>query len=56
MDTLREAAAFAGGLDRLGYRRLRYEERHHSPAIRVRSCGLVNALRRPSSGGGEGAA
>ncbi|MFE2939234.1 LLM class flavin-dependent oxidoreductase [Streptomyces sp. NPDC059255] len=31
--TLRDTAAFAGHLDRLGYRRLWYAEHHHSPAI-----------------------
>ncbi len=33
VDTLRDTAAFARGMERLGYRRLWYAEHHHSPAI-----------------------
>ncbi|MEV7511888.1 MsnO8 family LLM class oxidoreductase [Streptomyces sp. NPDC090085] len=33
VDTLRDTAAFARGVERLGYRRLWYAEHHHSPAI-----------------------
>lgn len=33
VDTLRDTAAFAQGLERLGYQRLWYAEHHHSPAI-----------------------
>ncbi|MFI2263546.1 LLM class flavin-dependent oxidoreductase [Streptomyces tubercidicus] len=33
VDTLRDTAAFAQGLERLGYRRIWYAEHHHSPAI-----------------------
>ncbi|MFC6981944.1 LLM class flavin-dependent oxidoreductase [Streptomyces cirratus] len=33
VDTLRDTAAFAQGLERLGYHRLWYAEHHHSPAI-----------------------
>ncbi|ATZ28884.1 hypothetical protein SLAV_35575 [Streptomyces lavendulae subsp. lavendulae] len=33
LDTLRDTAAFAQGLERLGYHRLWYAEHHHSPAI-----------------------
>ncbi|MGP3979486.1 LLM class flavin-dependent oxidoreductase [Streptomyces sp. KR80] len=33
VDTLRDTAAFAQGLERLGYHRIWYAEHHHSPAI-----------------------
>ncbi|NSC25358.1 MsnO8 family LLM class oxidoreductase [Streptomyces albus subsp. chlorinus] len=33
VDTLRDTAAFARELERLGYRRIWYAEHHHSPAI-----------------------
>ncbi|MFG2826156.1 LLM class flavin-dependent oxidoreductase [Streptomyces sp. NPDC048434] len=33
VETLRDTAAFAQGLERLGYRRIWYAEHHHSPAI-----------------------
>uniref|UniRef100_J2K790 Monooxygenase n=1 Tax=Streptomyces auratus AGR0001 TaxID=1160718 RepID=J2K790_9ACTN len=33
METLRDTAAFAQGLERLGYHRIWYAEHHHSPAI-----------------------
>ncbi|MFK0199653.1 MsnO8 family LLM class oxidoreductase [Streptomyces lavendulae] len=33
LDTLRDTAAFAQGMERLGYHRLWYAEHHHSPAI-----------------------
>ncbi|UQI47725.1 LLM class flavin-dependent oxidoreductase [Streptomyces sp. HU2014] len=33
VDTLRDTAAFAQELERLGYRRIWYAEHHHSPAI-----------------------
>ncbi|MCJ1676356.1 MsnO8 family LLM class oxidoreductase [Streptomyces sp. APSN-46.1] len=33
VDTLRDTAAFARGLERLGYHRIWYAEHHHSPAI-----------------------
>ncbi|GAA0300471.1 LLM class flavin-dependent oxidoreductase [Streptomyces polychromogenes] len=33
LDTLRDTAAFAQELERLGYRRIWYAEHHHSPAI-----------------------
>ncbi|MBT2459899.1 LLM class flavin-dependent oxidoreductase [Streptomyces sp. ISL-86] len=33
LDTLRNTAAFAQGLERLGYHRVWYAEHHHSPAI-----------------------
>ncbi|MEU2511627.1 MsnO8 family LLM class oxidoreductase [Streptomyces syringium] len=33
VDTLRDTAAFAQGLERLGYQRIWYAEHHHSPAI-----------------------
>ncbi|AQT76204.1 MULTISPECIES: MsnO8 family LLM class oxidoreductase [Streptomyces] len=33
VDTLRDTAAFAREMERLGYRRLWYAEHHHSPAI-----------------------
>ncbi|MEU6315934.1 MsnO8 family LLM class oxidoreductase [Streptomyces sp. NPDC047014] len=33
VDTLRDTAAFAQGVERQGYRRLWYAEHHHSPAI-----------------------
>ncbi|WEB45135.1 LLM class flavin-dependent oxidoreductase [Streptomyces yunnanensis] len=33
VDTLRDTAAFAQGLDRLDYHRIWYAEHHHSPAI-----------------------
>ncbi|MCR8574231.1 LLM class flavin-dependent oxidoreductase [Streptomyces sp. Isolate_219] len=33
VDTLRDTAAFAQGVERLGYHRIWYAEHHHSPAI-----------------------
>lgn len=33
VDTLRDTAAFAQGLEALGYHRIWYAEHHHSPAI-----------------------
>ncbi|WP_148589178.1 MsnO8 family LLM class oxidoreductase [Streptomyces sp. WAC01526] len=33
VDTLRDTAAFAQGVERLGYQRIWYAEHHHSPAI-----------------------
>ncbi|MDH6540363.1 MsnO8 family LLM class oxidoreductase [Streptomyces lavendulae] len=33
LDTLRDTAAFAQGMERLGYHRVWYAEHHHSPAI-----------------------
>ncbi|MGO4457813.1 MsnO8 family LLM class oxidoreductase [Streptomyces sp. M-16] len=33
LDTLRDTAAFAQGIEQLGYHRLWYAEHHHSPAI-----------------------
>lgn len=33
LDTLRDTAAFAQGIERLGYHRVWYAEHHHSPAI-----------------------
>ncbi|MFD5393094.1 MsnO8 family LLM class oxidoreductase [Streptomyces sp. NPDC127097] len=33
VDTLRDTAAFAQGMERLGYQRIWYAEHHHSPAI-----------------------
>ncbi|MEW9521960.1 LLM class flavin-dependent oxidoreductase [Streptomyces tubercidicus] len=58
VDTLRDTAAFAQGLERLGYHRIWYAEHHHSPAIgafppvvlTAHAAALTSAIRLGSGG------
>ncbi|MBB4887982.1 MsnO8 family LLM class oxidoreductase [Streptomyces netropsis] len=58
VDTLRDTAAFAQGLERLGYHRIWYAEHHHSPAIgafppvvlTAHSAALTSSIRLGSGG------